>query len=144
MSAPATLVMGAIMTDFGFASCLRCGQPFRLVRRLQSYCGEQCRDAAKKARRRAKEAGTEACPLPDTLRSGDALCAALQPTQGRIENASWSRPAATHVPVPGDGMVAGVVPTSGIRLRTHGGPYQDMPELPAFLDRRPAKLSRAA
>lgn len=73
-----------------------------------------------------------------------------------------ARPVASGggVPGPGAGMVAGVVPTSGIRLRTHGGPYQDMPDLPAFLrltaeerraawdawlsDRRPAKLAEAA
>ena len=114
------------------AICAHCGQPFRARRTTARFCSGAHRIASLRARRRVLSVTGH----PD---KGEADVTLQEPISQAMARASRG-----NVPVPGDGMVAGVIPTPGIRLRTHGGPFQDMPDLPAFLDRRPAKLSEAA
>ena len=45
-----------------YFNCKRCGNEVRRKRLAQVYCGRQCSDAAKKARK--LEVGTECAPLP--------------------------------------------------------------------------------
>ena len=55
-----------------YLNCKRCGLKVRRKRLAQVYCGPECSDAAKKARKRrrlAHRSGDEIIPLP---RSGDA------------------------------------------------------------------------
>jgi hypothetical protein len=117
------------MGKLGTRACKRCGAWFTKHREAQAYCSERCRNADAQARKRIGK------------RSGDVLeVAMVVPRSGDTRPTDHPRqPSATLKPI----------------LYWEGGPLQGddypleydengYPELPACLDRRKPKITRAA
>lgn len=117
-----------------------CGETFKPSREGQRHCSAKCRDLAKK---RLKRSGDRAQVLIEIPRSGDTATGDVPSGLADGSTMVWpddrvDRP--DHGSNP-DGSTPGALHGDDYPISIDANGY---PELPACLDRRPAKLAEAA
>jgi hypothetical protein len=125
-----------------YFNCKRCGNEVRRKRLAQVYCGRQCSDAAKKARKR-RRSGDAIRPATPLLGSGDAPLDNIKEINA-LDGAFFGgmglyrRPELSHHHA---GPTPGALQGDDYPLTYDADGY---PELPACLDRCKPRIEKAA